>query len=188
MVLESHSQTHHNQKDKTMENTINTPAAAPKTDTPVVTLDVNAIPTTDLKKIQSILKQKQDEVKLAMGVQKSARKDEDQKLRQSILDSIVALPDSKVLVKVEDEKVEVSLEEALFGHECTINAQVRGAAEGVKAPRKFTAKLDSIRLNSISKMIKRLQEQFKGEVTHRAPKGSKNGAAPKADTSTSAAA
>ena len=126
--------------------------------------EMAALPKDVLKKADSLLKAALANTSKVLDDQKKARKGDDQKLRQMILDDLRALKSMPVVVKVEGEFVKVSLEEGVFGHECTIMAQVKGQPEGVKAPRKFTAKLDSIRLAGIQKAIARLNAQFKGEV------------------------
>ena len=126
--------------------------------------EMAALPKDVLKKADSLLKAALANTSKVLDDQKKARKGDDQKLRQMILDDLRALKSMPVVVKVEGEFVKVSLEEGVFGHECTIMAQAKGQPEGVKAPRKFTAKLDSIRLAGIQKAIARLNAQFKGEV------------------------
>ena len=127
--------------------------------------EMAALPKDVLKKADALLKDALAKTSKVLDDQKKARKGDDQKLRQMILDDLRALKSMPVVVKVEGEFVEVTLEEALFGHECTIMAQAKGQPEGTKAPRKFTAKLDSIRLAGIQKALARVNAQFKGEVT-----------------------
>jgi hypothetical protein len=168
-------------KDKTMGNMITAPISA-ATETvikEVLTVEnitaakfsalspeeMAALPKDVLKKADALLKEALAKTSKVLDFQKQSRKDNDLALRHTILNDLASLKSMPVVVKVEGEFVEVTLEEALFGHECTIMAQVKGQPEGTKAPRKFTAKLDSIRLAGIQKALARVNAQFKGEVT-----------------------
>lgn len=169
-------------KDKTMGNTLTAPITAPAAETvikEVLTVEnitaakfsalspdeMADLPKDVLKKADALLKDALAKTSKVLDFQKQSRKDSDLALRQTILKDLASLKSMPVVVKVEGEFVEVTLEEALFGHECTIMAQAKGQPEGTKAPRKFTAKLDSIRLAGIQKALARVNAQFKGEVT-----------------------